>query len=69
MFESPCEFEDWPDIPLRVVTGADDPYFPAEFQRRVANERLGIEPEIIPGGHLVALSQPEVVAEIILQEA
>ena len=34
------------------------PAVPAEFQRRVARERLGIEADEIPGGHLVALSNP-----------
>jgi len=28
----------------------------------VARERLGIEPHVIPGGHLVALSNPEGLA-------
>jgi len=68
VFESTCEFDAWPDIPLRVVAGADDRFFPVEFQRRIANERLGLEPEVIPGGHLVALSQPEAVAELILRD-
>ena len=68
VFASACEFEGWPDIPIRVVAGADDRFFPAEFQRRVAKERLGLEPEVIPGGHLVALSQPEAVAELILRD-
>ena len=69
VFASPCEFDAWPDIPIRVVAGADDRFFPAEFQRRVAKERLGLEAEVIPGGHLVALSQPEALAELILRDA
>ncbi len=36
--------------------------FPADFQRRVARERLGISADEMPGGHLVALSQPEELA-------
>ncbi|HEY9378733.1 MAG TPA: alpha/beta fold hydrolase [Jiangellaceae bacterium] len=48
----------WPDVPTRVLTARDDRFFPAEFQRRVALERLGIEPDEMPGGHLVALSRP-----------
>ena len=50
---------DWPDIPTRFLQAADDRFFPIEFQRRVVPERLGIEVEEMPGGHLVALSQPE----------
>jgi hypothetical protein len=40
----------------------DDRFFPAEFQRRVARERLGLPVDEMPGGHLVALSQPEELA-------
>jgi Alpha/beta hydrolase family len=59
VFASPCEFEAWPPIPIRVAAGAGDRFFPAEFQRRVALDRLGIEADIIPGGHLIALAEPE----------
>jgi hypothetical protein len=38
--------------------GRDDRFFPTEFQRRVARERLGISAEEMPGGHLLALSHP-----------
>src|SRR5690242_3458448 len=39
-FAQPCSFESWPDVPIRVLVGADDRFFPAEFQRRVAKDRL-----------------------------
>jgi len=42
----------------RVVSGRDDRFFPVEFQRRVSLERLGVTPNVLPGGHLVALSNP-----------
>jgi hypothetical protein len=32
---------------------------------RVARQRLGITPETIPGGHLVALSRPKDLADAI----
>jgi pimeloyl-ACP methyl ester carboxylesterase len=53
----------WPDVPTRVLTGRDDRFFPADFQRRVAEERLGITPELVPGGHLNALSCPVELAD------
>lgn len=59
VFGEPCRFESWPDIPIHVLAGKDDRFFPIEFQRRVARERLGKALEEIPGGHLVALSNPE----------
>lgn len=59
VFASPCDFESWPAVPTRVLVARDDRFFPAEFQRRVARERLGISADEMPGGHLVALSQPD----------
>jgi pimeloyl-ACP methyl ester carboxylesterase len=52
-----------PDVPMKVLVGADDRLFPADFQRRVAKQRLGIVAEVVPGGHLVALSHPVELAE------
>lgn len=66
VFGEPCRFEHWPDIPIHVLAGRDDRFFPIEFQRRVARERLGKEVEEIPGGHLVALSNPEGLTERLL---
>jgi pimeloyl-ACP methyl ester carboxylesterase len=63
VFGEACRFERWPDIPIHVLAGSDDRFFPIEFQRRVARERLGKEVEEIPGGHLVALSNAEGLAE------
>jgi pimeloyl-ACP methyl ester carboxylesterase len=58
VFGSPCTFKAWPAVPTRVLVGRDDRFFPAEFQRRVARERLGIAADDMVGGHLLALSQP-----------
>jgi pimeloyl-ACP methyl ester carboxylesterase len=66
VFGEPCRFERWPDIPILVLGGRDDRFFPIEFQRRVARERLGRELEEIPGGHLVALSNAEGLTERLL---
>ena len=59
VFASPCTFGTWPAVPTRVLIARDDRFFPAEFQRRVARERLGISADEMDGGHLVALSQPD----------
>ncbi|HZC74096.1 MAG TPA: alpha/beta hydrolase [Jatrophihabitans sp.] len=58
-----CAFERWPDIPTRVLVAADDRFFPLEFQRRVARERLGLDADVIDGGHLVAVSRPGEIAD------
>ena len=52
----------WPDVPTRVIVGSDDRFFPLEFQRRVVRERLGLDVDVMPGGHLMALSRPEELA-------
>jgi pimeloyl-ACP methyl ester carboxylesterase len=58
--------EAWPDVPTRVIVGRNDRLFPAEFQKRVAMERLGLEAEELQGGHLLALSRPRELAEKLL---
>ena len=57
----PWPRDTWPDVPTRVLVGRDDRLFPADFQRRVARERLGIEADEIKGGHLLALSEPDLL--------
>src|SRR5262245_29758616 len=52
----------WPAVPTRFLQGRDDRFFPLEFQRRVVRERLGLELDELPGGHLLALSQPRELA-------
>lgn len=57
-FRQPCVYQRWPDVPIKVLIGSDDRLFPADFQRRTARDRLGVDADEIPGGHLVALSNP-----------
>jgi len=54
----PWPLATWPNVPTRFVQGRHDRLFPLAFQQRVVRERLGIEVDEIPGGHLVALSRP-----------
>jgi pimeloyl-ACP methyl ester carboxylesterase len=66
VFGEPCRFEAWPKIPIHVIASQDDRFFPLDFQRRVANERLGLGVDVMPGGHLVALSNPRELSEKLL---
>ena len=61
-FEKPWPLDAWPDVPTRFLLCRDDRFFPAEFQRRLVKERLGITPDEIDGGHLPALSRPQELA-------
>lgn len=66
VFASRCDFTAWPDVPLRVAAGRDDRLFPAGFQQRVARDRLGVEADVLPGGHLIALAEPGPLARYLL---
>lgn len=57
-FEKPWPLSSWPDVPTRFLLCRDDRFFPADFQRRVVRDRLGITPDEIDGGHLPAFSRP-----------
>ncbi len=67
IFQYPCQFERWPPIPIHVVASAGDRFFPLEFQRRVARERLDEDVSVVPGGHLTALSHPQELVDILLR--
>lgn len=61
-FTQPWPLKAWPEVPTRILQGRDDRFFPVDFQRRVVQDRLGITPEEVPGGHLLAVSQPKELA-------
>lgn len=62
-FEKPWPLDAWPDVPTRFLLCRDDRFFPADFQRRVVRERLGIVPDEMDGGHLPALGHPDELVE------
>jgi pimeloyl-ACP methyl ester carboxylesterase len=66
VFREPCEFEAWPNVPIHVIAGRNDRFFPIDFQRRVAQERLHAEIDELAGGHLLALSNPHGLADQLL---
>jgi len=66
IFASRCAIERWPDTPVRVVVSQHDRFFPAEFQKQLARERLGLQADEVPGGHCVALSRPDALVSRLL---
>jgi pimeloyl-ACP methyl ester carboxylesterase len=64
-FEKPWPLAAWPEVPTHFILCRDDRFFPAEFQRRVVRERLGITPDEMRGGHLPALAHPRELVERI----
>jgi pimeloyl-ACP methyl ester carboxylesterase len=66
VFREPCRFEGWPSVPIHVIAGRDDRFFPVEFQRQIARQRLGLEIDELPGGHLLALANPRGLVDRLL---
>ena len=61
--DEPWPLDAWPDVPTRYLLCRSDHVFPAEFLRRLAQERLGIAADEIDGGHTPALSRPRELAD------
>lgn len=62
-FRKPWPLDAWPAVPTRFLLCRQDRFFPAEFQRRVVRERLGITPDEMDSGHLLALAHPAELVE------
>ena len=58
LMEEPWPLAAWPDVPTRFLLCMDDRFFPPEWMRGIVRDRLGIEPDEVPGGHCAYLSQP-----------
>jgi pimeloyl-ACP methyl ester carboxylesterase len=58
----PWPLDAWPDVPTRYLLCRDDRFFPADFARRLARERLGIVADEMDGSHAAYLSRPEDLA-------
>jgi pimeloyl-ACP methyl ester carboxylesterase len=61
-FEKAWPLRSWPSVPTRFLLCREDRFFPADFQRRVVQDRLGLVPDEMSGGHLPALAHPEELA-------
>lgn len=65
IFGQPWPLDRWPDVPTKVLLGRNDRLFPVGMMRRVSEERLGIKPDEIDSGHLVAFGHPDELAGIL----
>jgi pimeloyl-ACP methyl ester carboxylesterase len=65
-FRKPWPLPAWPAVPTEFLLCRQDRMFPAEFQRRVVKDRLGIVADEMDGGHLPALARPDELAARIL---
>ena len=69
VFSEPWPLERWPAVATSVLAAQDDRLFPLALQQRVARDRLGLEVAALPGGHLVALSQPRALTDALTSAA
>ncbi len=67
--QQPWPLQAWPDTPTRYLLCRDDRMFPADWARRHARERLGIEPDEIDGGHYIPLARPRQLADRLVAYA
>jgi pimeloyl-ACP methyl ester carboxylesterase len=63
VMEEPWPLPAWPDVPTRFLLCRDDRCFPADWLRPVVEQRLGITPEEIDGGHMPYVSRPRELAD------
>ncbi|MFB6630207.1 alpha/beta fold hydrolase [Streptomyces sp. NPDC056362] len=61
--DGPWPLERWPSLPCRALIGRDDRLFPEGWSRRVAGDRLGVEADVMDGGHCLPLSRPVELAD------
>jgi pimeloyl-ACP methyl ester carboxylesterase len=66
VWNTPWPLAAWPDVPTRFILCQEDHFFPAAFMRRLAQQRLGIVPDEVPGGHCAALSNPRELSDLLV---
>jgi pimeloyl-ACP methyl ester carboxylesterase len=52
-------------LPLRSIIGSSDRVVSPSWSRRVARERLGVEPVELPSGHFPMITHPELLADAL----
>ena len=58
-----------PEIPSTYIVAAHDRTIRPEWQRRMARERLGVEPVELASGHCPNVSQPDRLAALLVEVA
>ena len=53
-------------VPIRLIWGSDDAYFPPATAGRRLADALGVDLTVIPGGHFLPLDNPDGVAQALL---
>jgi pimeloyl-ACP methyl ester carboxylesterase len=64
---APWPLTAWPSVPTKFIVCTEDRFFPSEFLRDLALERLGVVADEILAGHCVALSRPDELASLLVE--
>jgi pimeloyl-ACP methyl ester carboxylesterase len=64
-----CPLDAWPKTPRSYIVCTEDRTLSPEWSRRVARERLDIEPIEMPAGHCPHVSRPAALAEELVKIA
>jgi len=67
--EEPSPLDRWPETTSDYVVCSRDRVLAPPWQRRLARERLAVEPTEIDSGHSPAVSCPELLAEVLTELA
>lgn len=62
---APWPLAAWPRATVTSIVCAQDRFLPPALQRRLARERLGVEPVELDSGHCAALSRPSELADLL----
>lgn len=65
----PCPFDALPDAPRMGIVSGEDRLLRPEWLASAVRERLGVEPRVLDGDHAPMLSQPDRLAELLLEAA
>ena|GEM_PF-253095 len=60
-----CPLKTWPEVSCSSVVCKDERVLSPSWSRRVAKERLGIEPIELDGGHCPYVSRPSALADVL----
>ena len=66
MWRDVAEFDAWPQVETMSIVCAEDRVVDPAWSRRVARDRLGVEPTELPGGHSPFLARPAAVAAVLM---
>jgi pimeloyl-ACP methyl ester carboxylesterase len=64
-FAEPCPLDVWPDVPSRYILMSEDRAVSPDWSRRVARERLCVEPIELAGSHSPFYSRPAELVDLL----